>query len=131
KYGIDIAGVAEEDIDLALELVRLDKEKNKIVELPLLVESENLGQRKEGKTKTIAVKDFRQGNRYSYILDADPDSFHQRPIPDIISSAKTILVNAVMGLTPHFSDGSMALYEAIDENRRALKLYGEVILYRN
>ena len=124
KYGLDIAGVPEEDIDLALELVRLDKEKNKIVELPLLVESENLGERKEGKTKTIAIKNFRKGDRYKYILDADPDSFHERPILDIINSAKTIFVNAVMGQTPYFNDGSMALYKAIDENRWALKLYG-------
>ncbi|MFB0521628.1 MAG: phosphoglycerate kinase [Desulfatiglandales bacterium] len=124
QYGVDVAGVPEEDIDLALELVRLDKEKNKIVKLPLLVESKDFGERKEGDTKTIAVKNFRKGDRYNYILDADPDSFREKPILDVINSAKTIFVNAVMGLTPHFSDGSRALYEAIDENSRALKLYG-------
>jgi phosphoglycerate kinase len=124
QYGVDVAGVPEEDIDLALELVRLDKEKNKIVKLPLLVESKDFGERKEGGTKTIAVKNFRKGDRYNYILDADPDSFREKPILDVINSAKTIFVNAVMGLTPHFSDGSRALYEAIDENSRALKLYG-------
>jgi len=124
QYGVDVAGVPEEDIDLALDLVRLDKEKNKIVKLPLLVESKDFGERKEGGTKTIAVKNFRKGDRYNYILDADPDSFREKPILDVINSAKTIFVNAVMGLTPHFSDGSRALYEAIDENSRALKLYG-------
>jgi len=124
QYGVDVAGVPEEDIDLALELVRLDKEKNKIVKLPLLVESKDFGERKEGGTKTIAVKNFRKGDRYNYILDADPASFREKPILDVINSAKTIFVNAVMGLTPHFSDGSRALYEAIDENSRALKLYG-------
>jgi phosphoglycerate kinase len=124
KYGVDIAGVPEEDIDLASELVRLDKEKNKIVELPLLVESEDLGERKEGKTKTIAVKNFRKGDRYNYILDADPDSFHEKPILDIINSAKTILVNAVMGVIPHFWGGSKSLYKAVDGNSSALKLYG-------
>jgi phosphoglycerate kinase len=124
KYGVDIAGVPGQDVDLASGLVRLDKEKNKIIELPLLIEAENLGERKEGKTKTIAVKDFRKGDRYNYILDADPLSFHERPILDIINSAKTILVNAVMGQTPWFNDGSEALYEAIDGNNSALKLYG-------
>lgn len=124
QYGVDVAGVPEEDIDLALELVRLDKEKNKIVKLPLLVESKDFGESKEGDTKTIAVKNFRKGDRYNYILDADPDSFREKAILDVINSAKTIFVNAVMGLTPHFSDGSRALYEAIDENTRALKLYG-------
>jgi len=124
QFGVEIAGVPEEDVDLALELVRLDKEKNKIVRLPLLVESEDFGERKQGKTKTVAIKDFRKGDRYNYILDAGPDAFHEKPVVDIIKSAKTIFVNAVMGLTPHFYDGSRALYEAIDENHRALKLYG-------
>ena len=48
KYGVNITGVPEDDIDLALELVRSDKEKNKIIELPLLIEAENLGASKEG-----------------------------------------------------------------------------------
>jgi len=124
KYGVSIAGVPEEDIDLAEELVHLDKGKNKIVELPLLVESENFGERKKGKTKTVAVKNFSKGDRYKYILDADPDSFHDNHILDIINSAKTILVNAVMGLIPQFREGSKALYKAVDGNKQALKLYG-------
>ena len=124
KYGVKIADVPKEDIDLAQELVQLDKQEGKIVELPLLVESENLGERQEGKTKTIAVKDLRKGERYNYILDADPDSFHNSLAFDVIHSAKTILINAVMGLIPHFRDGSQALYEAVDANSQALKLYG-------
>lgn len=124
KYGVKIDAISKEDIELAQELVQLDKQEGKIVELPLLVESENLGERKEGKTKTIAVKDFKKGKSYNYILDADPDSFHDSPISDVIHSAKTILVNAVMGLIPHFREGSQALYEAVDGNSQALKLYG-------
>ena len=124
KYGVHIGGIPKEYIDLAQELVQLDRKEGKIVELPLLVESENLGERKEGKTKTIAVKNFRKGDSYNYILDADPDSFHDSPISDVIHSAKTILVNAVMGLIPHFREGSQALYEAVDGNSQALKLYG-------
>jgi phosphoglycerate kinase len=124
KYGIEIEGVPKEDIDLAHELVQLNEHEGKIVELPLLVESENLGEKKEGKIKTIAVKDFKEGEKYNYILDAHPDSFHDSTIADIIQSAKTILVNAVMGLIPHFREGSKALYEAVDTNSQALKLYG-------
>ena len=78
----------------------------------------------EGKIKTIAVKDFKKGKQYHYILDADPESFHNGPIVDAIRSAKTILVNAVMGLIPHFREGSQALYEAVDSNSNALRLYG-------
>jgi phosphoglycerate kinase len=130
ESGVDIAGVPAEDVDLALELVLLNKKKNKIVKLPFLVESKNFGERKEGTTRTIAVKSFRKGDRYAYILDAAPDSFHQKPIRDVIRSARTIFINAVMGLTPQFSDGSRALYEAIDENSGALKLYagGDTLL---
>jgi len=124
KYGVKIDAVSEEDIDLAQELVQLDKKENKIVEVPLLVESENLGEKIEGKTKTIAVKDLKKGKQYHYILDADPDSFRDGPLLDVIHSAKTILVNAVMGLIPHFREGSQALYEAVDGNKQALKLYG-------
>jgi len=124
KYGVKIGAVQKEDIDLAQELVQLDKQEGKIVELPLLVESENLGERKKGQIKTIAVKNFRKGDSYNYILDADPDSFHDSPVLDVIQSAKTILVNAVMGLIPHFREGSQALYEAVDGNSQALKLYG-------
>ncbi len=124
KYGVKIGAVPKENIDLAQELVELDKQEGKIVELPLFVESENIGEKKEGKTKTIAVKDFKKGKQYNYILDADPDSFHDSTVLDIIHSAKTILVNAVMGLIPHFREGSQALYEAVDANSRALTLYG-------
>jgi phosphoglycerate kinase len=124
KYGVDIAGVSEEDIDLARELVELDRGKDKIVELPLLVESEEVGEKKEGKTKTISVSDFRRGNQYKYILDADPSSFSDGPLLGTVNSAKTILVNAVMGLTPYFNEGSRALYETVDKNSGALKLFG-------
>jgi phosphoglycerate kinase len=41
-----------------------------------------------------------------------------------MGSAKTIFVNAVMGLMPHFPEGSRALYELIASNRSALKLFG-------
>lgn len=124
KYGIEVAGVPKEDIDLASELVRMDEKKGKIVELPLLVESDRLEERDEAKTRMIAVNDFRKDATYPYILDAHPDAFHENTILDIINSAKTVLVNAVMGFMPHFPDGTRALYEAVDRNHSALKLYG-------
>ena len=42
----------------------------------------------------------------------------------VINRAKTIFVNAVMGFTPHFTEGSRALDTTIDRNRKAIKLYG-------
>lgn len=124
KYGVNIAGVPQEDIDLAMELVNLDEKENKIVELPLLIESEDFLPTKKKKIKSISIEKFKKGNSYKYILDVDPASFNQSYINKIIGSAKTILVNAVMGLVPYFNDGSRALYEEIDKNSKALQLYG-------
>ena len=45
-------------------------------------------------------------------------------LTDAIRSAKTILVNAVMGFTPHFYEGSRELDQTIDRNVQAQKLYG-------
>jgi phosphoglycerate kinase len=38
--------------------------------------------------------------------------------------ARTIFVNAVMGFTPHFNEGTIALDQGIDKNVNAEKLYG-------
>ncbi len=42
---------------------------------------------------------------------------------EVIRSARTIFVNAVMGLMPLFFEGSRALYRLINENTSASKLY--------
>ena len=41
-----------------------------------------------------------------------------------MDSAKTIFVNAVMGLMPRFWEGSQAMYRLIASNKKALKLFG-------
>lgn len=124
KYGIKIAGVTESDIGLARDLVEKDRVKQKIIELPYIVESDSIEGRFEGRFRTISVKDFRRGNAYNYILDIDPASFEDSLVYESIFQAKTIFVNAVMGLTPHFSSGSAALDSTIDHNSTALKMYG-------
>lgn len=124
KYGINIAGVSNSDIEAAKDLVEKDKKNQKIVELPYIVESDTLEGRVEGKYRTISIKDFREGNKYNYILDIDPRSFEDKDVYESISNAKTIFVNAVMGFTPHFTAGSAALDSTIDHNRTAIKMYG-------
>jgi phosphoglycerate kinase len=124
KYQIRIKGVTEEDCALAQELVKKDKVRNKIVELPFIVESDNPDKRIEGNYRTISVRDFKSGNSYGYVLDIDPRSFEERTVADALGSAKTIFVNAVMGYTPHFVAGSQALDNTIDLNRDAMKMYG-------
>ncbi len=123
KYGVKIAGVAPEDIAAAGELVAKDAQAGKVVELPYLVESQVLG-REEGKFRTLAVADLKPGMELGYVLDIDARSFEDGAVVQTILGAKTIFVNAVMGFTPHFTDGSKALDTAIDKNRGAAKLYG-------
>ncbi|MBI4697375.1 MAG: phosphoglycerate kinase [Nitrospirae bacterium] len=124
KYGISIQGVSDSDIQAAKELVDIDRGKQKIVELPYIVESDTLEGKIEGRYRTISTSDFREGNKYNYILDIDPRSFEDKRVEDVMLNAKTIFVNAVMGYTPHFPLGSKALDETIDKNASALKMYG-------
>lgn len=120
KYDIRIKGVSEEDIELAKELVEMDKKKKKILELPEVIESEDL-ERKEGMYRKVSLEELKKKGSASYIVDIAPDSYAQ--IKEEIEKAKTIFVNAVMGLMPYFFEGSKALYELISRNQNAIKLF--------
>ena len=85
--------------------------------MPFIVESDTTEGRIEGKYRTVSIKDFKEGKKYGYILDIDPESFNDPVVVESISGARTIFVNAVMGYTPHFAAGSEALDKAIDGNR--------------
>jgi len=124
KYDIRVAGVSESDINAAKNLVRQDEKAGKIVDLPFVVESDTIEGRIEGKYRVLNIMDLKPGNEYGYFLDVAPESFDVPGVADVISSAKTILVNAVMGFTPHFFEGSEKLDRTIDQNTQAQKLYG-------
>jgi phosphoglycerate kinase len=124
KTGVEIAGVSEEDKALAQDLVDRDAKEKKILQMPYLVESEMPGEKAPGKFRTVKVDDFKQGEKLNYLLDVDPESLEQKGIKEVILSAKTIFVNAVMGLMPSFFEGSQALYRLIGSNRSAMKLFG-------
>ncbi|MFO7553598.1 MAG: phosphoglycerate kinase [Desulfobacterales bacterium] len=124
KYDVRVAGVSEDDIKAAKELVRQDRKHQKIVELPFVVESDTLEGRVEGKFRTLDIRNFKPGDEYRYLLDVAPESFDAPGVANVIRSAKTILVNAVMGFTPHFFEGSKELDQTIDRNWQAQKLYG-------
>ncbi len=124
KYNIRIAGIAEEDIAAAKKLVARDEKAKKIIELPFIVESDSLDRKVKGKYRTIALGDLARGKSYGYVLDIDSRSFSDKTVAHVIGSAKTIFVNAVMGYTPHFTDGSEALDRTIDMNQKAWKFYG-------
>ncbi|UCE78353.1 MAG: phosphoglycerate kinase [Nitrospiraceae bacterium] len=124
KYDIKIAGVQESDVKAAQDLVEKDRRNNKIIELPYLIESETIEAKIEGKYRSISTKKFERGKRYQYVLDIDPQSFTDDRVYNTLSEAKTIFVNAVMGYTPQFAEGSASLDRTIDLNRTALKMYG-------
>jgi phosphoglycerate kinase len=124
KYNVRIAGVSENDVAEAKKLVERDKATKKIFELPFIVESDTLEGKIEGKYRTIKVDALEGGKEYRHILDIDARSFEDPKVNEILTSARTIFVNAVMGLTPHFAEGSEALDRTIDRNRSAIKLYG-------
>ena len=124
KYGVEIKGVSQEDKSLARELVDLDQKENKILEMPFVVESDTLEGRSERQYRTMTVDDFKKRETCQYLLDIAPRSFEEKRVKDVIGSAGTIFTNAVMGLMPHFFEGSQSLYRLIASNSAALKLFG-------
>ncbi len=124
KYDIRVAGISESDIEAAKELVAQDEKAKKVIELPILVESDTIEGRVEGHYRDVRIEDFEAGKEYGYFLDVAAESFDATGVAEVIGSAKTIFVNAVMGLTPHFYEGSEKLDRTIDQNRAAQKFYG-------
>ena len=124
KYGAQIAGVSQEDRELAMEVVELDEKENKIIELPYLVESDTAGEKIDGQYRSVNISEFKERKELKYVLDIDPESFEEQRVKDAIISAKTIFVNAVMGMMPSFFEGSQALYRLIASNEYAMKLFG-------
>jgi phosphoglycerate kinase len=123
KYGLKIQGVEPEDIELARQLVELDRASGKIVEFSHIVESDGL-ERRQGQYRTLAVADLPAGSSLQLVLDVAPESFRQPEVVKVFAEAKTIFINAVMGLIPGFPEGSQALYALAGQNSQGSKLYG-------
>jgi phosphoglycerate kinase len=124
KYGVGVEGVSEEDRALAAQLMGLDAERHKILEMPYVVESDTMEGKSEGRYKPVSINDLKQGQKRGYLLDIAPESFEMEKVRGVIGSARTIFVNAVMGFMPHFWEGSQALYGLIFSNKGARKLFG-------
>jgi len=125
KYDISIKGVDDNDKKLAKEFYEFSKQyKDKIVELPYIIESDTLEGRIEGKYRTIDISKLKTGDQLNYVLDVASESFTVDNVKKVFHTAKTVFVNAVMGFTPHFNEGTIALDTLIDENPEAVKLYG-------
>ncbi len=124
KYGVKIKGVDTREVETAKKLVEMDKGKEKILEPPYIYESDTMEGKIDGKYRKRKVSDFEEGTEINYILDITRESLEEEKISKALKEAKTIFVNAVMGYTPHFIEGSVALDRKIDRNREANKLYG-------
>ena len=125
KYGIKIKGVSNEDMETAKKFVDYSKQyPNKLIELPYIVESDILEARKEGGYRVHNIHNLKKDTELNFVLDVAKESFEDSRIQDIFLKAKSIFVNAVMGFTPHFNEGTIALDELIDRNKDAVKLYG-------
>jgi len=125
KYDIAIKGIEADDLASAKKFVDFAKQyPGKLIELPFIVESDTLEGRKEGQYRVHKISDLKPGQKLNYVLDVAKESFDEAEVRKDFMNAKTIFVNAVMGFTPHFNEGTIALDQLIDENREATKLYG-------
>lgn len=124
KYNCKINGIADEDIALAKQFIETANQyPGKLVELPYIVESDLPDAKVEGKYRTHHIKDI-AGKTLNYVFDAGAASFDDPAVKDVFMQAQTIFINAVMGFTPNFTEGTIAMYSLIDTNKTARKLYG-------
>jgi phosphoglycerate kinase len=125
KYGLTIKGVEEDDMKIAWEFVKLsDKYKGKVYEPTHIVESDTLDGKIEGKFRTHKISDLKKGTTLNYVLDIGKESFTDNHLIEIINKTSTFFINAVMGFTPNFTEGTSGMYSLIHQNASALKLYG-------
>lgn len=125
KYGFKIKGIEDDDIQYAKEFVEFAKDyPNKIIELKYIVESDTMEGKIEGKFRTHNILMLDPGTELQYVLDVAKESFNDPSVHSVFHKAHTIFVNAVMGFTPHFNEGTIALDQLIDDNPNGVKLYG-------
>lgn len=125
KYNFKIKGISEEDMTIAKKFVDFAEQyPGKLVELPYIVESDILNGKIQGKHRTHYIHDIKPGTKLNFVLDIDPKSFEEKSVRKIFLCAKTIFVNAVMGFTPNFNVGTIAMDILIDNNKHANKLFG-------
>jgi phosphoglycerate kinase len=125
KYGFEIKGIEAEDMEHAKAFVEFAKKyPGKMIELPYIIESDIMEGKVEGKNRKLDIREIKPGTKLNYVLDVAKESFLEKSVLDVFHNAKTIFVNAVMGYTPFFNEGTIALDELIDKNLEAVKLYG-------
>jgi len=125
KYNISIKGIEQEDLEHAKKFVEYSFQfPGKLIELPFILESDTMDGKFENQNRVHDIRKLKSGTKLNYVLDVAKESFHEKNVIEIFHSAKTIFVNAVMGYTPHFNEGTIALDELIDKSPESVKLYG-------
>ena len=125
KYGIQISGIEADDLEHATKFVEYAKQfPGKLIELPYIIESDVIEGSFEGKTRVHYIKDLKPGTKLNFVLDVAAKSFEVPEVKDVFMKANTIFINAVMGYTPYFNEGTTAMDMLIDSNKNASKLYG-------
>lgn len=128
KYGFKISGLTEEDIAMAAKFIDdCGANISKIVELPFIVQCDSIEKRETDNWDIYNIKDMGEWaceSEIAYVLDTAEESFTLPEIKAVFKQAGTIFVNAVMGYTALFPEGTMAMYRLIDENHTAIKLFG-------
>ncbi len=125
KYGISIKGIAEEDLVMARKFIDDSRDViDRVVELPVVIEADSMDSNAPGTFRSRVIADLKPGTQLNYVLDVSPQSFTDPAVQSIFNGAATVFVNAVMGYTPLYGDGTAAMYRLIDSNKAATRLFG-------
>ena len=125
KYGFKINGISDDDLAHAKEFVEFSKKyEHKMVDLPYIIESDTMDGRIDGQYRVHNIHELPEGTKLNYVLDIGAESFELPAVKDVFLGARTIFVNAVMGYVPHFTQGTVAMDQLIDDNKAATKMYG-------
>ncbi len=123
KYGLRIKGLDQGDLDLAAQFLKdVEAYKDRIVELPCIIESDSFENADSWRMRRIS--ELKPGTELNYVLDIAPESFADPAVQAVFQGAETIFVNAVMGYTALFTEGTKALYTLIDSCGKSQKLFG-------
>lgn len=125
KYNISIAGLSDDDLAMARKFIQDSFDFiDRVVELPIVIEADSMESNAEGTYRVCRIDELEPGTKMKYVLDIAPESFDEQAIRQIFGDASTVFVNAVMGYTALFGEGTSAMYNLIDSNKKARKLFG-------
>lgn len=125
KYNVSVNEISQEEVNTAKKLVEKDKDKNKILSLRYVIESEVEDEKQEGKYRVIDITSLEQGQKLNYVYDVAKNSFDDETVKEAIQKAETIFVNAVMGYDKAgYTEGTKALFDEIAKNEHAQIFFG-------